>query len=152
MVRLGVTLGTIAALATAHVAFLVLFVLPGCGTDATGVDQCKQIEEARCRRAAAACPDVHLTPPYSTTGSAADECVRFYDTACLHGLENGPPKPQDVDQCVSAIEHGTCDVVQTPESTPACAWLIPPASSEADAADVATQPSSTGDGSAASQD
>jgi hypothetical protein len=147
MVRLGVMLGTIAALATAYVAFVVL---PGCGTDATGVDQCKQIEEARCRRAAAACPDVHLTPPYSTTGSAADECVRFYDTACLHGLENGPPKPEDVDHCVAAIAHGTCDVVQTPESSPACAWLIPPA--EADASSVAAETSSASDGSAASQD
>ena len=146
MIRLGVTLGTVAALATAFV------VVAGCGTDATGVDQCKQIEEARCRRAAAACPDVHLAPPYSTSGSTADECVRFYDTACLHGLENGPPKPEDVDQCVSAIEHGTCDVVQTPESSPACAWLMPPGSSEAGASDVVSESSSSSDASASSQD
>jgi hypothetical protein len=132
-----VRLGTIAALAS------VIVVVAGCGTDATGVDQCRQIEAARCR-AAAACPAIRLTPPYATSGSSADECVRFYDTACLHGLENGPPKPEDVDQCVSAIDHGTCDVVQTPESTPACAWLVPPSSSEADAS-AAAKTNSTGD-------
>jgi hypothetical protein len=143
MVRLGVRSGTIAALATAFV------VVGGCGTDATGVDQCKQIEEARCRRAAAACPGIQLTPPYSTGGSTADACVRFYDTACLHGLDTSPPKPEDVDQCVSAIEKGTCDVVQTPESTPACAWLLPPTSSETDASNGASDASDSG---ASSQD
>ena len=91
-------------------------------------------------------------PPYSTSGSSADACVRFYDTACLHGLDVGVPASSDIDQCVSAIEHGTCDVVQTPESSPACAWLIPPASSEADAADVAVEAADVGDASTAWQD
>jgi hypothetical protein len=116
-----------------------------CGNGATGVDDCKRIEDARCNRAAVC--GVPLTPPYSTSGSSADACIRFYDVACLHGLEASPPmKSAQVDACVSAIQHSkSCDVVLSPESDPACAWLVPPSSAAADAsagtADAATEAS-----------
>jgi hypothetical protein len=69
-----------------------------------------------------------LEPPYSTSGSDTDACIRFYDTACLHGLEVNDPGPTAVSQCVAAINRA-CTVVAQPQTDPACAWLAPPASS-----------------------
>jgi hypothetical protein len=141
----------LALLAAAGALAVVLSAAGGCGTDATGVEQCKQIEEARCRRAATiTCPDIKLMPPYFTSGSSSDACVRYYDTACLHGLDVGVPASGDVDQCVSAIEHGSCAVVQTPESSAACAWLVPSSSPAADAS-AETSASEASDDGASSQ-
>jgi len=116
-----------------------------CGTDAVGVDACKQIEMARCH-AAATC-SVPLEPPYSTSGTDVDACIRFYDVACLHGLAIGSdPGLTAVRSCVAAIDDHPCaahgpNLVQSPQSDPACAWLIPPALStiaaEASAPDAA---------------
>ncbi len=50
----------------------------GCGTDAVGVDECRDIEEARCE-AAQFCDIV----------DDVDACKRFYRDQCLHGLANG---------------------------------------------------------------
>jgi hypothetical protein len=113
---------------------LVMITASACGNGATGVDDCKRIEEARCNRATLC--GIPLTPPYSTSGSSADECIRFYDVACLHGLEASPMKSAQVDACVSAIHNSkSCDVVLSPETDPACAWLVPAASAAADASD-----------------
>jgi hypothetical protein len=122
----------LAGLATAAAA------LPagGCGTDAVGVDACRQIEQARCRKA----PDcqIALQPPYHQAGSDVDECIRFYDAACLHGLaSNDDPGGSAVAACVQAIENDGCSVVQNPESDPACSFLIPQAPPPDAAADVA---------------
>jgi hypothetical protein len=112
----------------------------GCGSSANGVGACKQIEEARCNRAASHCPDIQLTPPYYASGSAADACIRFYDTACLNGLEVSGQSNSDVTNCVQAISNGTCAIVETPWNSPSCTWLIPPntpeAGAEAGAADA----------------
>jgi hypothetical protein len=132
---------------TAIGAALVL-VCAACGTDATGVTSCKQIEDARCRRATAC--GIALQPPYSTSGSSVDECIRFYDTACLHGLETGDPGPVVVGQCVAAITDGGCGVVAAPQSSPACAWLVP-AGQTNDAAATAVDAGS-GDADAQSPD
>ncbi len=108
-----------------------------CGSDATGVDACKLIEEARCRRAPAC--GVQLEPPHFTSGDAVDACIRFYDTACLHGLETGDPGPVVVQGCVTAINQHACSVVISPETDPKCSWLIPsptPASDASTAADA----------------
>jgi hypothetical protein len=108
---------------------LVLGLAPvagACGSSAMGVDACKSIEEARCRQVPA-CPNVEVSPPiWYTTGSAVDACIRYYDTACLHGLSIGSnPASSDVTQCVAAI-NGSCAAVAEPQSVPACAWLVPP--------------------------
>ncbi len=108
----------------------------GCGTDAVGVAACKQIEEARCLRAAKSCPQLQVSPPVYNSGSWADACIRDYDVACLHGLSVSDPGPAVVNACVSAIQSGTCDVVQNPTTAAACAWLQPPASTAADASDA----------------
>jgi hypothetical protein len=100
-----------------------------CGSQATGVDACKSIETARCQELPS-CPGLSTTPPVWTSGSAVDACVRYYDTACLHGLAVADPGSAAVAQCVDAIRKGVCQVVATPEIDPACAWLVPAADEE----------------------
>ena len=98
-----------------------------CGTDAVGVQSCRNIETARCNQAAA-CNISLTTPPHS--GSDVAACVRFYDTACLHGLASGnDPGAPGVKSCIDAINAGDCVVVANPEKAPGnvCAFLIPPA-------------------------
>ena len=122
--RLAVTL--LAALAQAAA---------GCGTDAVGVQACRQIQEARCRQAPAC--GIFLQPPYHTSGTDVDACIRYYDDACLHGLSTGSdPGPLSVNACVDAINRapmtdGGCAIVETPEQADACAWLAPPSTPDA---------------------
>jgi hypothetical protein len=131
-------------------AILLGVVLPavGCGTDAVGIDVCKQIEEARCRRAGAC--GVVLEPPYSTTGGPVDACIRYYDVACLHGLANGyDPGAAPVRACIAAIGDDPCtngkDLVAHPENDPACAWLVPPAVALQQEASTAADSDAAGD-------
>jgi hypothetical protein len=119
----------------------------GCGTDAVGKTECREIEQARCA-AAAACgfPDVA-------------ECQRYYRAHCLHGVPFDAVSSVEVDGCVREIERAgrcasgqgaetvpsactepvslvgaaptICDVVRTPELAAGCAFLgvveeIPP--------------------------
>jgi hypothetical protein len=80
----------------------------GCGTDAVGIDHCRDIEQARCV-AAAACGDITDVPA----------CQRFYRDHCLHGmaLDESPGKIK-TEACVGAIEAaGNC--VKAGASTPA---------------------------------
>ncbi|MGH7270056.1 MAG: hypothetical protein ACREJ3_06455, partial [Polyangiaceae bacterium] len=91
-----------------------------CGTDAVGVDSCRQIEEARCHRGPGC--GITLQPPYFTAGSAVDACIRAYDDACLHGLDVSDPGPTAVNACVVAIQNGACSIVEKPESSAACVW------------------------------
>ncbi len=125
LVRLGLVsvIGTGIALAVA------------CGTDAVGIETCRQIESARCRQAPN-CPNISLAQPlHPGPGTRdVDACVRFYNDACQHGLEVGDPGAPVVKLCVDAINRGDCKIVEKPESDPACAWLIPPAPPPADAA------------------
>lgn len=131
-------LALLLALAAAGVAVLGA----GCGSSGQGVDACKSIEEARCRQVPN-CPNVTVSPPiWYTSGSAVDACLRYYDTACGHGLSIGSnPSTSDVNACVSAINN-SCAVVATPQSDPSCTWLVPPADDDAgeggDAGDGAT--------------
>jgi hypothetical protein len=98
-----------------------VFGAAACGTDASGPDACRKIEQARCRRAGAACPELGLQ---GTTG--VEECVQYARDRCLHGLAVADPGQPAVDACVSAIEQAaTCDIVATPEVAPACAFLKP---------------------------
>jgi hypothetical protein len=119
-----------------------------CSSSATGVNACKSIEAARCQRLPS-CPSLSMSPPIWTSGSGVDACIRYYDTACLHGLDVADPGATAVAQCVKAIANDGCDVVATPEIDPACAWLVPLALvEEAGAADAAAP----GDADAAAAD
>jgi hypothetical protein len=133
-------------------------VVVACGTDAVGVDACRQIEEARCNQAPN-CSAISLAEPLHPGGSAADvsACIRFYDDACQHGLANGvAPGQPAVTACVAAINAeatdggGGCVIVLHPEEAGACAWLIPPvdvvdAAVDADAGDDGSDDADTGD-------
>jgi hypothetical protein len=117
-----------------------------CGTDPVGVDSCKRIEKVRCESAQAC--GISLDQP-AHQGSSPEQnvaaCTRYYDDQCLHGLvAPKDPGPSAVDACVNAIIAGDCAIVKTPESHPACQFLVPPnitavadASADADA-DAAT--------------
>jgi hypothetical protein len=142
----------------AGVFALVWLGTQGCGTSPVGVTACKQIEEARCKRAPAC--GVSLEPPYSTAGGDVNECIRFYDVACLHGLAVADPGADAVNACVASIETSPCDGrLPLFETDDACAWLTnlpssdastePEAESEAndsasDAAEAGSDASETG--------
>lgn len=106
-----------------------------CGTDAVGVEACRQIEEARCYRALEC--GISLASPVHR-GDDVAACVKFYKDDCLHGLasKNDPGGPK-LQACVQAISGGVCSVVVAPETDPACAFLIPAPAAVVDAgADV----------------
>lgn len=114
-----------------------------CGTDAVGVEACREIEGARCR-AAAQCGLIE----------DVENCQRFYQDHCLHGVRlEQSPRSVDVRQCVEAIDAAgrcadregprtapaecgsnlltessarrVCDIVEEPERAPDCAFLHP---------------------------
>ena len=113
-----------------------------CGTDATGVAECREVEQARCN-AAVSCG----FPDYT-------ECRRYYRDHCLHGLALGSVNSVQVDACVAVIQAAgrcaseqpdtapgdctdpirtetevatTCEVILQPELASACAFLVPEA-------------------------
>jgi hypothetical protein len=97
-----------------------------CGTDAVGVETCRQIEEARCRRAPS-CPNttIDLTVPKHSDNDV-DACIRYYRDACLHGLQTtADPGADKTKACIDAINRD-CAIVEHPENDPACQWLTPP--------------------------
>ncbi|MEO9235608.1 MAG: hypothetical protein ABI421_19870 [Polyangiaceae bacterium] len=97
-----------------------------CGSDATGIDACRQIETARCQ-AAPACGISLSTPPSVSDG--VDGCISFYKDACLHGLEVSDPGTPAVTACIKAIQtksDNQCLWVQFPQTAKECAWLTPP--------------------------
>ena len=114
-----------------------------CGTDAVGVDTCRDIEAARCE-AASHCPDIFEIDDVQA-------CRFYYRDQCLHGLaierEPGAPLVRD---CVEAIERAgrcadrdtplgecgsleqesngatsVCELIQAPELMDACSFLVP---------------------------
>ncbi len=105
-----------------------------CGTDAVGVETCRQVESARCAQAPK-CTDINLGSPVhrDSPQTDVDACVRFYHEACLHGLAVKDPGAVATKACIEAINTGDCTVVVHPEAHPSCAWLIPPAVAAADA-------------------
>jgi len=131
-------------------ALVALAAGSACGTGANSPDSCRQIEEARCRKAPAC--NIPLEPPYSTSGTDVDACIRYYDVACLHGLDVGNPGSTAVARCVAAINE-SCAAAATPQSDPACAWLVPPApAATSDAAADATTDTAAEGASDAAED
>ena len=132
---------TCCSLLSAVCAF-VLVSATGCETDAQGIDDCRQIEQARCV-AAEKCGLVSDVPA----------CQRFYRDQCLHGLPVTPPGSVKLKECVTTIEAAgvcatqadgvatllvdcepplnepglqtACDLVREPEKAVECAFLTP---------------------------
>ncbi len=106
----------------------MLVLATACGTDAVGVETCKKIERVRCQWAEAC--GVDLDKPVirrAKSTSKVDDCFRFYEDACLHGLPVADPNDAGVVQaCIDSINTGNCDWVRHPENAPECSWLIPP--------------------------
>jgi hypothetical protein len=116
----------------------------GCGTDAKGVDDCRDIEEARCSA------DKNCGVIMNVT-----ECQNYYRDQCLHGLPVNPPGSAAIKACVATIHAAglcalegmdtapsdcsagnpsqsmmtsaktTCEIVSNPEKTQECAFLMP---------------------------
>lgn len=99
------------ALSAASVFGGALLLTYGCGTDAVGVDACRQIEDARCEAA----PD--CTGDEDTFGIRTEEqvqnCKSLYRDQCLHGIENAggsdedevdEPSDGDINRCIKAIQ------------------------------------------------
>lgn len=107
---------------------------PACGTDAVGVDACREIEAARCDRAVEC--QIPLDSP-RPGGDPVAACRRFYLDACLHGIQSGKdPTVPERKACVDAVTTGTCDVVRQPQRAPGCAFIIPADTPDAGAIDA----------------
>ena len=111
-------------------ATAVAFAL-ACGQSAVGVDACTSIEHARCQwivqcYADAAEYGLPTRRSESDASSPVDDCYRYYNDACLHGLvTNVQPASTAVDQCVAAINSATdCNIVWNPQNADACAFLL----------------------------
>jgi hypothetical protein len=126
---------------------VLLPIAVACGTSAVGVDDCIQIETARCTRAVQlSCgPDsgINLETPATVSNDPADlqaACIRDYNIACLHGTAATPPASTGpVTQCVMAIaEASTCGIVANPQDYDACAWLNPTEAAAEAASDAKT--------------
>lgn len=116
-----------------------------CDTDAKGIDDCRDMENARCV-AAQSCD-------YGVDSEAKLEvCRRFARDNCLHGLSTGvEPKRGEVDGCLRVIQGAgecarktggdtssidcadigetqrevtVCEVVEDPTLAFKCAWLL----------------------------
>lgn len=135
----------------------------GCDTHAIGIEECRAIEAERCRSAQSC--DLGIT-----SAATVAECERFARDNCLHGLPTATvPRPTEVDRCVAAIrtagacakKHGpkyaakscagagtpspsnatVCELVQDPEESSSCAFLLDQATPE-----PTTSPSDAGAG------
>jgi hypothetical protein len=137
----------------------------GCGTAAVGVDDCRDIERARCH-AGKPCGIVEDIPA----------CERYYRDHCLHGLAGKAPGATAVGACVQVIEAAgrcaesdpeirladcdpevtaphtglsrACDVVAHPERSDECAFLadLPEDEGSGGAPGSAGQPADEGSG------
>lgn len=90
-----------------------LAVAPGCGTNAVGVEACRDIERARCR-AGQGCDALDIEDVAA--------CERFYRDQCLHGLAvKEAPSKRLVKSCVAAIEQaGACVTTDPTQPLDAC--------------------------------
>lgn len=124
----------------------------GCGTNAKNVEECRQIELARCR-AAEQCGQI----------DDVAACERYIADECRHGFPEGlEPSGSSISACVKAIDDvgacakregkktapgdcarssltsaatdNVCELVEHPEEIPRCSFLAP-AKDEDDADD-----------------
>lgn len=133
---------------SAGLALSLGFFLAGCGTEAKGIDSCREIEEERCRQAPA-CPS-HFRVK---SEEDVEACVRFYRDQCLHGMSAPAPGKPALDACLQTIRRAgacaksgaaslaecsvapssqtevatACELLVHPEKTAECAFLAPPA-------------------------
>src|ERR1700678_814738 len=120
----------------ALIGALVAAITSACGSKAVGVSTCKQIETARCQ-AAAAC-NSPITWPDDTSGTDVAACIRYYDDACLDGLQVSAPTSAEGTAPIASL-NSTSAYVIPPQDRPECRWLstTPDPGTEVDASDAA---------------
>jgi len=80
----------------AYVGLATVTAYPACATKTVGVEECRQVEDARCE-AAPNCPD-----QFDVTD--VEQCKLFYRDHCMHGLPvDTPPTGSVLKHCVDAI-------------------------------------------------
>lgn len=107
-------------------AAIAIALAAACANDGYGIDACRQIEAERCRWVVQC--NIGVGVRRDNESSPVDDCIRFYNDACIHGMVYATQDPSDTQTaaCVTAIhEAKTCDIVYKPENDPACAWLKP---------------------------
>lgn len=130
----------------AALVFTLLGATVGCGTDAKGVDACREIEQERCRQAPA-CPDAFRV----RSDEDVEACVRFYRDQCVRGTATVEPGKPALDACLQTIRRAgacarseasslaecdppvssettletACEVLIHPERTIECSFLVP---------------------------
>src|ERR1700742_4916229 len=103
-------LSTISCALLSAVTAFTLVSAAGCGTDAKGVDDCRDIEQARCAAA-------------KNCGTVKDvaECQDYYRDQCLHGLAVSPPSSSVIQACVGTINAaGVCALEGTDTAPTDC--------------------------------
>ena len=129
-------------------AFVILSLAStfGCGTTATNIDECRDIEYARCEQAV-----------YCGYEASVSSCQSYYKDHCLHGLPSGSDRTStQVEQCTSDIAKAgacaqtdsdasaascglavivtepptVCQVIKTPSQLKSCSFLIVPADAQ----------------------
>ncbi len=85
-------------LVAAVAALPAAIALASCGTDAEGIDACRQIEETRCDLA-----------PTCSPGFDVQSCILFYRDECLVGLQNNtigePDEATVIQPCITALDE-----------------------------------------------
>lgn len=137
---------TLSATLLSATATFSIVTASGCGTKAVGVEDCRDIEQARCQTGSS-CPDANGAPLIEDVAA----CQRYYRDHCLHGLAVKPPGGATVSACVQIIEAAgrcakddpnsdlgctettsqprkglskACDVFTHPELTDECSFLL----------------------------
>ena len=161
------------ASASAFVAASVacaLLTAPGCGTDAQGISDCRNIEQERCA-AAANCS----APGGGRVVDDVGSCQRFYRDQCLHGTTTSSPGAPKVEDCVSAIRaagecaaataetqdslclngltpDNACDAILAPERLTECRFITPTPPVEGEGGAPGATAGAGGQGNASSGD
>lgn len=115
--------------------FWVLILTSACSTDAVGVNECRDVEYARCE-ASVACGVIEE--------DEVEECQRFYRDHCLHGMKGDEvPSADEHKECLELIEEAgktaatslgmggagepnesACKIVAAPWKYEECAYLV----------------------------
>jgi hypothetical protein len=126
---------SLSATLLAAVASFSLVTASSCGTSAVGVDDCRDIEQARCR-ASAWCLNDDGAPLIDDVPA----CERYYRDHCLHGLAVKPPASASVSACVQVIEAAGDCAKSDPSSTLADCPVTDRRAGLTRACDVVTHP------------
>jgi hypothetical protein len=115
--------------------FLGLLLVAACNTDAVGVNECRDVEYARCE-ASVACGVIEA--------DEVDSCKRFYRDHCLHGMKGDKvPSADEHKDCLELIEEAgetaktslgmggaaepdevACKIIAAPWKSEECAYLV----------------------------